>query len=171
MNAVGLAPAERADLGAIRALVERVGLPLGGLEAQFPQAFVVARSQDALVGCAALETYGRSGLLRSVAVAETHRGRGLGARLISDRLRLARVSGLDAVYLLTTSASEYFGRLGFVEADRRCVSSALAASAEFAGVCPASAICFMFTAEALRDGRVGTTGGLPWHGETSDNQS
>jgi N-acetylglutamate synthase-like GNAT family acetyltransferase len=159
--AVDLAAAEQADLDAVRALVDGAGLPLGGLEAQFPRAFVVARSQQSIVGCAALETHGRSGLLRSVAVAEAHRGQGLGACLVSDRLRLACVAGLDAVYLLTTGAAEYFARLGFVTADRRAVSKALAASAEFAGVCPASATCLMFPAEALTEERLTAMGRLP----------
>lgn len=57
------------DWPAVRALLEACNLPLAGAREGLA-GFRLARHADAgLVGCAALERYGRSGLLRSVAVA------------------------------------------------------------------------------------------------------
>jgi N-acetylglutamate synthase-like GNAT family acetyltransferase len=134
-----------ADREAVRALVASAGLPLSGLEDQFPQAFVLARSGDRLVGCAALEVHGTAGLLRSLAVAEGERGCGLGATLVADRLRAAQDARLAFVYLLTTTAERYFGRFGFVVSPRAGAPAGIAQSPEFAHACPASATCLKLT--------------------------
>lgn len=138
-----LAPAAAGDLDAIVALLDALGLPSAGAADQFPRAFVVAKRDGALVGCAGLEVYGRMGLLRSVAVrADAQRG-GLGRALVADRVAAARRLGLDAVVLLTTTAADYFPTLGFIPMDRASVPEPLASAPELASVCPASARCFV----------------------------
>jgi amino-acid N-acetyltransferase len=104
---------------------------------------VVARLDAEVVGVAGLETYGTSALLRSVAVAPGRRGGGTGRALVADRLAAARAMGLDAVYLLTMGAADYFRRFGFSPVPRESAPVELAASPEFAGACPASAICMV----------------------------
>jgi amino-acid N-acetyltransferase len=141
MKEVALAPARAADFGALTALLESATLPLEGLDDQFPDAYVVARAGGELVGAAGLERYGNSGLLRSLAVAFSARGTGLGRRLVLDRLAAARSSKIERVYLLTTTAAAYFEKLGFLPAVRSEVPKALGASPEFASACPATAAC------------------------------
>ncbi len=104
-------------------------------------AYVVAIELGAVVGCAALETYGPVGLLRSCAVSAQHQGHGIGRALVANRVDAARARRLDAVYLLTTTANDYFVQLGFAPADRTQVPARLAACPEFAGACPSSAFC------------------------------
>jgi len=128
----------------IEALLARLSLPTAGLHDQFPRAYIVAIDLGAVIGCAGVETYGRAGLLRSVAVSPARAKSGIGRALVADRLAAARSEGLEAVYLLTTTAADFFVRLGFVPADRAGVPSALASSPEFASVCPASATCLKF---------------------------
>src|SRR5579871_3462203 len=72
----------------IAALLAGAGLPLAGAEEHLGR-FIVARRGDALLGCAALERYGRDGLLRSVAVAMEARGQGLGQALVQEALERA----------------------------------------------------------------------------------
>jgi amino-acid N-acetyltransferase len=108
---------------------------------QFPGAYALARCGARVIGVAGLEAYGAVGLLRSVAVDTEVRRSGLGSALVADRLDAARATGLEAVYLLTTSASEYFRRFGFVAASREGAPARLAASPEFSDACPASAVC------------------------------
>lgn len=127
------------DLDAVRALVAAAQLPTEGLADQFPAAFVVVRDAGKIVGVAGLETHGRDGLLRSVAVDPAHRHHGLGRALIADRLRAA--AHLDGVYLLTTTAAAFFRALGFTDAARDQAPAALRASSEFASVCPSTAVC------------------------------
>jgi amino-acid N-acetyltransferase len=100
---------------------------------------VVAVADDGIVGAAGVEVYGRSGLLRSVAVDPAWRGRGLGMQLTRERLAWAEARGLDTVYLLTTTAAGFFPRLGFAPVDRDAVPATVRESTQFAGVCPSTA--------------------------------
>ena len=53
------------------------------------------------IGYAGLEIYGPVALLRSVWVAEQHRQRGLGSRVVSEMERIAFQSGVESLHLLT----------------------------------------------------------------------
>ncbi|MEW5739667.1 MAG: arsenic resistance N-acetyltransferase ArsN2 [Myxococcota bacterium] len=139
----GPEPARREDRRAVLALIEAAGLPLEGVDAAFPSGFSVVRGAGGLLGVAGLEPHGDVGLLRSVAVAPGRRGAGLGRLLVEDRLRAALEQQLTAVYLLTTTAAEWFKQLGFVEAARQDAPAALQRSTEFATACPASAVCLV----------------------------
>jgi amino-acid N-acetyltransferase len=101
---------------------------------------LVARDGEAVVGSAALERYGDAALLRSVAVEEPRRGTGLGAALVGAALDLARAEGVGEVYLLTTTAPDYFPRFGFRPVARDAVAPAVTQSVEFTSACPASAL-------------------------------
>jgi N-acetylglutamate synthase-like GNAT family acetyltransferase len=107
--------------------------------------FVVAIKGAALLGCAAIERYGDVGLLRSVAVIENVAGRGVGAELLRATLDRARALGLREIYLLTTTAARYFPRFGFEVVGREGLPSALEASEELRGACPASAVAMRLT--------------------------
>jgi amino-acid N-acetyltransferase len=99
----------------------------------------VASAGGRVVGCAALEVYADSALLRSVAVDETARGQGIGQRLVRAALDLAHERGVRSAYLLTTTAEQFFPRFGFQRIDRREVPVDVQQSVEFRSACPASA--------------------------------
>ncbi len=128
------------DLEAVRSLLEAAHLPTDGIEEQFGPAYAVAEANGAVVGVEGVEHYGDAGLLRSAAVAEAWQGRGVGARLTQDRLAYARAAGLKEVWLLTTTAADYFPRYGFEKAEREKAPAQMQASREFAEACPASAV-------------------------------
>ncbi|HEU0055138.1 MAG TPA: arsenic resistance N-acetyltransferase ArsN2, partial [Longimicrobium sp.] len=137
---VEVEPARADDLGDVLALAAGAGLPAAGIEAHFPGGFVVARSGPFVVGAAGVEAYGEAGLLRTVAVLEASRGTGLGIRLANAAIALAKRRGVRDLYLLTTTAEEWFPRLGFRRLPREELPEALAASEELRGACPASAV-------------------------------
>jgi N-acetylglutamate synthase-like GNAT family acetyltransferase len=137
--AVGLARAD--ELGAVLALLGGAELPTAGVADFFPGGYTVARSGSVVVAVAGLEVRGDVGLLRSVAVLPAQRGAGLARRLVDDRLRAAREQNLRAVYLLTTTASDYFRGLGFEDRARAEAPEVLRRSSEFRTVCPQSAAC------------------------------
>ena len=140
-DGVTLAVARADDLDEVRSLAAASALPIDGLGDQFPDGYVVARRGGALVGAAGLESHDGAGLLRSVVVAPEERGTGLGVTLTATRLIAARVRGLDAVYLLTTTAAAFYLRFGFQPFPRAEVPPAIAASPEFASICPSTAAC------------------------------
>jgi amino-acid N-acetyltransferase len=148
-ESIRLSAATDVDLVGVEQLLLVVDLPIAGLRDQFPHAYVVARDEAGRVwAVAGLEHYGDVGLLRSVAVDPLFRNAGIGRALVSDRLACAHGFQLSAVYLLTTTASDYFTRLGFRPAIRAAVPADLAVSAEFAGACPDTAICLAWRADA-----------------------
>jgi amino-acid N-acetyltransferase len=126
-----------------RDIVERMlaaaRLPLDGVREHF-DGFLVAVTAGGVVGAIGLERYGRYGLLRSAVVEEGSRGRGIGALLTARLVEGDSARGLDAMYLLTTTAPDYFPRFGFRPIRRDQVPHELDASAEFRGACPESAV-------------------------------
>jgi N-acetylglutamate synthase-like GNAT family acetyltransferase len=134
-----LRTARPADLATVRALVEQCGLANDAIEDQFGDAYAVAEVGDELVGVAGIEVHGTCGLLRSLAVAPHARGQGLGAALVRDRVEWANNKRLESVHLLTTTASDFFARHGFVAIARDEAPSEIKLSKEFSEMCPASA--------------------------------
>jgi arsenite methyltransferase len=133
-------PCRHEDLEAVRRLLEKAGLFSKGLEDQFGGAYALAEIDGRIVGSAGIEVHGSFGLLRSVAVAAAHRGSGIAAGLVSNRLAHAAARKIDAVYLLTVGAAEYFERLGFVRVPRGSVPREIQRSVEFSEACPKNAI-------------------------------
>lgn len=138
-DAPGIRAAEPSDLPAILALLEAAGLPLDGVEEGI-DGFVVAETAAGLMGVAGLERHGRDAVLRSVAVDSRMRGSGLGDRLTRRVLKTARKDGVRRVYLLTTTAADYFPRFGFRRVPREEASPGVRESVEFREACPASAV-------------------------------
>ncbi len=139
MTQAAITRATASDYDIVQALLEREHLPLAGLQDHFDQ-MLVARAGHRIVGCAGLELYEDGALLRSVAVDAEYRGSGLGSDLTRAAIRLAEQSGAPFVYLLTTTAEQFFPRFGFEVVDRADVPASVTASAEFAYACPSSAI-------------------------------
>ena len=137
-----LRPATVADDSAIRGLLTAAGLPVADVDAT-RQAFIVATADGQTEGCVGLEIHGAAALLRSLAVREQRRGGGVGNALLARARALAVAHRVETLFLLTTSASQFFGRRGFITVDRSIVPADLAGSAQFAGLCPTSATCMM----------------------------
>lgn len=127
------------DLPAILALLDQHQLPHAAIEQHLGDT-LVAREDQRVIGCAAVERYGTAGLLRSVAVAPERRGSGLGIRLTTAALDYARAHGIRTVYLLTETAADFFPRFGFHPLARTAVAPAVRQSAEFTGACPETAL-------------------------------
>ena len=128
-----------ADLAQLETLLTANQLPPEGV-AEHIGDFVVAEDHGRIQGAIGLERYGAYGLLRSAVVAPRARGSGVGTRLVTELIARAKVSGVDELYLLTTTAEKYFPRFGFERATRADVPAAVKQSVEFRGACPDTAI-------------------------------
>ena len=126
------------DLAAIERLLTQSHLPLDGVCEALGD-FVVALAGDAVVGVAGLEVCCDNALLRSVAVADGWRSLGLGRSLVTRVIADAEARGIHALYLLTTTADQYFPSFGFRTIARDEVPEDVRATKEFQGACPASA--------------------------------
>jgi amino-acid N-acetyltransferase len=135
---VSIDRADARDAEDLEALLRLIGLPVDGLLDHLGTA-IVARRSGRIVGSAALEIYADGALLRSVAVAPDLQGGGVGARLTRAALQLARERGVEAVYLLTTTAEMYFPRFGFEKIGRDETPAGVRTSVEFRSACPSTA--------------------------------
>ncbi len=136
-----LRPARAEDMPAIIALLSECDLLSGDLSVDKLANFYVVESEGRLVGVGGLEKYASAGLLRSIAVAPDWRGKNLGMLLVRQCEAAARLVGVETLYLLTTTADDFFRHLGYVDMQREAVSAIVAASTQFRSLCPSSAKC------------------------------
>lgn len=129
-----------ADEPVIRALLEQAGLPTSDIPASKPR-FKVIVEGGRIVAVGAIECFESTALLRSVVVAPSRRGTGLGRILVEELEKATRAAGIDRLVLLTETAREYFAGQGFQVVERSKVPSDVQRSAEFRSLCPASATC------------------------------
>jgi amino-acid N-acetyltransferase len=132
-------PARPHDLRGALDLLGRTELTDQDVAERWGHYFVVREDDGRVVGVAGLEIHGEDGLLRSVAVDADYRGQGLAASLVEAALERAKRVQLRSVYLLTTTARDYFARCGFVDCPREEAPPAIRESWEFRAGCPSTA--------------------------------
>lgn len=126
------------ELKEVLPLLAECGLPVADISPSKSPHFFGIRSESGLVAVVGLELFGAVALLRSLAVAPAHRGRGLARQLVAYAESVAVSRGVDSLFLLTTTASDFFGKLGFVPASRSAAPPAIQATSQFSVLCPAS---------------------------------
>jgi amino-acid N-acetyltransferase len=136
------------DLEAVEVLLSASDLPIDGVAESFSN-FLIAEDGDRIAGAIGLERFGSVALLRSAVIAPNHRGSGIGRHLIETLLTRAVESGIEDMYLLTTTAEDYFSRFGFSRISRTAVPDELKASAEFQGACPDTATVMELSLRAV----------------------
>ncbi|MGE0439344.1 MAG: arsenic resistance N-acetyltransferase ArsN2 [Gemmatimonadales bacterium] len=137
---VSIGPAGAEDFGAVTALLTANALPVADLHPPLAD-FLLAREGGRVIGTIGLERYGAAGLLRSLAVDPDRRSHGIGGRLVTALEAHAAATGIGTLYLLTTTAADYFARRRYEVIGRDLAPEAVRRSAEFAALCPASAVC------------------------------
>ena len=138
--------ANEGDFLAVRGLLAFNGLVHEDLTPEHLRSFLLLVSPhdptvlDAVGG---LETFSGSedGLLRSVAVHPAMRRRGVGKRLVATLETWAREKGIRRLWLLTTTAEDFFERLHYRKTERLQAPDVVQQSTEFKSLCPASAVC------------------------------
>jgi len=128
-------PACGGDLDGIKRLLIGSLLPsrdVGGAH----QRFIVALENGRLIGCAGLQVAGQDGLVRSMAVHWTRRNAGLGTRLHERLLFEAVLAGVRTLYVVTTTAEDFFAGHGFRRIAAQAVPPDLQASEEFTTFVP-----------------------------------
>ena len=135
-----ITPLTAADVPALAELLAANGLPTDDLTAPGRRFWRVVDAEG-LLGYGGLESYGADGLLRSVVVPVQRRGSGAGRAIVAAVCEEARRLGVERLWLLTMEAAGFFERLGFRRTARASAPTDIAASAQFAGLCPGSALC------------------------------
>jgi len=126
------------ERGGLKAALARAGLPAGDVEDDGPLFWRFERD-DVPVGFAGIEVHGTDALLRSLITMPPVRHQGIGGAMIDKMEVEARARGASAIYLLTNDAVSFFTKRGYAPCGRDGVPAAIAATAQFARLCPASA--------------------------------
>jgi amino-acid N-acetyltransferase len=127
----------------VRELLAACSLPTSDLQAARFEHFFGCGRNDEPKGVIGVELHGTVGLLRSLAVDEATRGRGCGRRLVAEAEQYAARNGVQSLYLLTTTAEVFFGRLGYLRIDRASVPEAIRQTSEFSALCPSTSAVMM----------------------------
>jgi amino-acid N-acetyltransferase len=94
-----------------------------------------------LVGFGGLEIFGNLALLRSVAVGKEFQGKKAGRFICNWIEDWARNNQISELYLLTTTAPDFFAHLNYRVIQRDEFPEPLRQTSQFSQLCPASSIC------------------------------
>jgi amino-acid N-acetyltransferase len=130
-----IGPACGGDFDAIKRLLVASLLPSRDV-GEGRQRFIVASEGGRIIGCAGLQVSGQAGLVRSMAVHWTRRNAGLGSRLHRRLLFEAVLADVRTLYVVTTTAEEFFAGHGFRKVPASEVPPELQASDEFTAFVP-----------------------------------
>lgn len=142
-NELKIENAKKSDLAAIRSLLQLTELPPEGIDPHLENFLVIRNPKsipgsDLLIGSIGLEVYGKSALLRSLAVHPDFQGIGLGTRLVERIIEVAKKRGIIRLFLLTDTAEEFFEKKGFAVVTRDQVPEDMKKSIEFTTLCTSS---------------------------------
>lgn len=139
-NQMMITRAKPSDEDEIKDMLRSCLLPSEDLSSGLMDGFLVLRQAGALIGTVGLEKFGQVGLLRSLAVRGDSRGKSWGLQLTRQIEELARQHGLRELFLLTTTAEDFFTRQGYHIISREQAPASIQDTAEFKSLCPSSAV-------------------------------
>lgn len=115
---VSIKPVSESDLEGLRLVLLAEGLPVENI-LKAPVRFFAAHAENgAQIAWGGLEIYEDQAILRSVVVNQVLRGTGAGRKLVCELINEAKIRGLKRLWLLTISAENFFGKMGFTHAIR-----------------------------------------------------
>lgn len=98
-------------------------------------------TNEEIIGTGGLEIIGQMALLRSVSVVKSQKNSGYGYFIIQNLEEYAKAQKIKELYLLTTTAKEFFEKkCNYEVVERVNVPIEIQNSQQFASVCPSSAV-------------------------------
>ncbi len=126
-------------LGELETQLASAELPTADIRAPGRRFYRFTTTTGEPLGFGGLEGEGEDRLLRSLVLTPAERKKGFGKAAAATLERLAAQDGAWRLHVLTTTAAPFFERLGYKAGDRQKAPAAIAASAEFAELCPSTA--------------------------------
>jgi len=119
-------------------LLQQHGLPVSDIDDD--KLLYLLVDGDKIIGTAGLEIFEDCALLRSVSVIKEAQGKGYG-KVINEQIeKYTKESGINCLYLLTTTAKDFFDKQGYCVIKREESPETVKQTAEFTSLCPASAV-------------------------------
>lgn len=133
-------PAIPSDLQLARRWLTDARLPVADLTPEHMDGFLIAMLDGRAVGMIGLEQCGQDGLLRSLFVDASDRGRGVARELVDALEQRAKSDQLSQVWLLTIDADRFFAALDYSIVDRADAPDSIRNTVEFSKLCPGDAV-------------------------------
>jgi amino-acid N-acetyltransferase len=133
---MNIVPASQNSFSAAINLLKKNNLPTEDLDPG-KQLFVVEEGNE-VVATVAVEYDYNSALLRSLSVAEEKRGSGIGKELVDFVEDYINKQGVQTIYLLTTTAADFFRKRGYQIIDRSAVPQFIQDTREYSVLCASS---------------------------------
>jgi amino-acid N-acetyltransferase len=135
-----LIKAEVKDLPEINRLLNSEQLPQVDPDEFTAYYFKSSNEKGQINGAIGLEIYGMYGLLRSLVVDKNFRNQGIANLLVNQVISISRDIRLKEVYLLTSTAENYFLKKEFKPADRKQAPEEIKACKEYSSICPSTSM-------------------------------
>jgi amino-acid N-acetyltransferase len=119
-------------------LLQQHGLPVSDIDDD--KLLYLLMDGEKIIGTAGLEIFEDCALLRSVSVIKEEQGKGYGKIINQQIEKYVKESGINCLYLLTTTAKDFFDKQGYCIIKREESPEALKQTAEFTSLCPSSAV-------------------------------
>jgi amino-acid N-acetyltransferase len=132
-----IVPASPAAFESAIRLLQQNTLPVDDISSG-TQLFVMEEDGE-VIGTIAVEYDFSNALLRSLSVDGNRRQAGIGQQLVSFIENYVKQQGVETIYLLTTTAADFFSKRGYQKIERSDVPSFIQQTSEFGSVCPSSA--------------------------------
>ncbi|MBO9681788.1 MAG: GNAT family N-acetyltransferase [Flavisolibacter sp.] len=133
---MNIVPASQNSFSAAIALLKKNNLPTEDLDPG-KQLFVVEEG-DNVIATVAVEYNYTDALLRSLSVSPEKRNSGIGAELVQFIEDYVQKQGVQTVYLLTTTAADFFSKRGYTIIDRNNVPDFIKNTSEYSVICSSS---------------------------------
>jgi len=123
---------------AVIELLEENNLPTSDIDEG--KALFALIQNEKVIGTGGLELFGDCALLRSLSVKKDWQGQGLGKFITRQLEEICRNKGIANIYLLTTTAEDFFRKEGYRVVNRADAPLSIKNSSEFSTVCPSTGI-------------------------------
>lgn len=131
------------DIEQIESLLKEYSLPVNDIFENINN-FIIAEQDNKIVGLGGFEKHGEIVLLRSITVTQEYRGKAIGKSIY--QLLESKISrlGINQLYLLTETATDYFKNIGFTIKERTDVPEAVMRTKQFKELCPSTAVVMFY---------------------------
>ena len=133
---MNIVPASQNSFSAAIALLKKNNLPTEDLDPS-KQMFVVEEG-DEVIATVAIEYDYNDALLRSLSVSKEKRNSGIGAELVEFIEDYVKKQGVQNIYLLTTTAADFFSKKGYKIIDRNTIPEFIKNTSEYSVLCASS---------------------------------
>lgn len=130
-------PASKEEQQTVLQLLQATNLPVEDINENV--LLYTLKEEGKIIGTIGMEHDGATALLRSLSIAQTKRKKGHGERLVAFLEAAAKEKGIGAIYLLTTTAAQFFANRGYVTVNRSEAPAFIRQTPEFSSICPSSA--------------------------------